>query len=202
VVVARNGSTPGGWKRAASPLDLPLHKDGLVVVVIETPSGSGNKAKFDAELGVYRMDRVLPSGMAFPFNFGFIPETLADDGDPLDAVVLLDAPVYPGCVLLARLIGLLEVEQQDGGTGPWKRNDRVFAVVGGPKGHASIRSLRDVDPFQLDSIETFFGSYHGLDGDGFRVTGRKGVRAAQAAVRRANTAYRSAQASGARASVR
>jgi inorganic pyrophosphatase len=170
-----------------------MHKDGLVVVVIETPSGSGTKVKFDAELGVYRMDRVLPAGMAFPFDFGFIPQTLAEDGDPLDAIVLLDAPVFPGCVLLARLIGVIEAEQQDGGKGPWKRNDRLVAVAGGPKGHSSLRTLRDVDPFRLDAIESFFSSYHALDGNRFRPTGRTGVRAAESAIRRANRAYRDAQ---------
>jgi inorganic pyrophosphatase len=164
--------------------------------VVETPRGSGNKLKFDEELGVYRLDRVLPAGLAFPFDFGFIPRTLAEDGDPLDAIVLLDSPVHPGCVVLARLIGVIEAEQQDGGVGPWKRNDRVVAVAGGPKGHASLRALRDMDRFELDGIESFFGSYHGLDGDGFRVIGRPGVRAAEAAVRRAAAAYRQDRASG------
>jgi len=157
--------------------------------VIETPRGSGNKLKFDTELGVYRLDRVLPAGLVFPFDFGFIPRTLAEDGDPLDAIVLLDSPVHPGCIVLARLIGVLEVEQQDGGVGPWTRNDRVVGVAGGPKGHAARRSLRDIDPFELDAIASFFGSYHALDGDGFRVVGRKGVRAADAAVDRASVAH-------------
>lgn len=181
-----------------SPMDLPMRKHGLVVVVIETPSGSGTKVKFDAELGLYRADRVLPAGMAFPFNFGFIPQTLAEDGDPLDAIVLLDAPVYPGCVLYARLLGVLEAEQQNGGKGPWKRNDRVVGVVGGPKGHSSLRTLRDVDAFQLDAIESFFASYHALDDDRFRPKRRTGVRAAETTMRRANAAYRDAQRSARR----
>src|SRR5689334_5416989 len=106
---------------AVDPLTLPVHHDGLVVVVVETPQGSGNKLKFDPALGVYRLDRTLPPGMTFPCDFGFVPQTVAEDGDPLDAVVLLDTPVHPGCVVLARLIGILEVEQQDGGKGPWVR---------------------------------------------------------------------------------
>jgi inorganic pyrophosphatase len=170
------------------PSTLPSHKDGLVVVVIETPRDSGNKLKFDGELGVYRLDRVLPAGMAFPFDFGFIPNTLADDGDPLDAIVLLDNPVHPGCVVLARLIGLLELEQQVGGKGPWIRNDRVVAVAGGPKGRSSMRSIRDIDPFRMDAIGAFFVDYHALDGDKVRITGRTGVRAAEAAIRRATIA--------------
>jgi inorganic pyrophosphatase len=176
------------------PGELPPHKDGLVVVVIETPRGSGNKLKFDAELGAYRLDRVLPAGMAFPFDFGFIPRTLAADGDPLDAIVLLDNAVHPGCVVLSRLIGLLQIEQQDAGKGPWVRNDRVVAVAGGPKGHASLRSIRDVDPFRLDAIGAFFAAYHALDGDKIRLTGRTGVRAAEAAIRRAIIAHEGARA--------
>jgi len=172
------------------PLDLPMRKNGLVVVVVETPRGSGNKLKYDAELGMYRLERVLPAGMAFPFDFGFVPRTLAEDGDPLDAIVLVDSPVYPGCIVLSRLIGLLEVEQQDGGVGPFERNDRLVAVAGGPKGHSSLRALHDVDPFRLEAIGTFFINYHAMDGDNVRVIGRKGVRAAEAAMRRAATAYR------------
>jgi inorganic pyrophosphatase len=172
-----------------NPADLPLRKDGLVVVVVETPSGSGNKLKFDPELGVYRLDRTLPAGMSFPFEFGFVPQTVAEDGDPLDAIVLLDAPLYPGCAVEARLIGLLEAEQQDGSVGPWKRNDRLILVAGGPKGHASLRSMRDVDPFRLEAIGAFFGNYHRLDGDGFRVTGHGGIPAARDAMRRARAAY-------------
>jgi inorganic pyrophosphatase len=173
-----------------SPLDLPTRKDGLVVVVVETPRGSGNKLKFDDELGTYRLDRVLPAGLTFPFDFGFIPQTEAEDGDPLDAIVLVDAPTFPGCVVLARVIGIVEVEQQDGGVGPWKRNDRLLAVAGGPKGHSTMHSIRDVDSFRLDAISAFFATYHGLDGDGVRVIGRGGPREADAAIRRANDAWR------------
>jgi inorganic pyrophosphatase len=98
--------------------------------------------------------------------------------------------------VLARVIGIVEVEQQDGGVGPWKRNDRLLAVAGGPKGHSSMRSIRDVDSFRLDAIDAFFGTYHGIDGDGVRVIGRAGVRAADAAIRRANDAWRQQHGSG------
>jgi inorganic pyrophosphatase len=175
---------------AASPISLPMRHNGSVVVVVETPRGSGNKLKFDPDLGVYRLDRVLPPGMAFPFDFGFVPETLADDGDPVDVAVLLDAPTFSGCIVLARLIGVLEAEQQDGGKGKWERNDRLLAVADGSKGHSQLRSIRDVDPFRLDAIGEFFRGYHALDGDGFRVTAHAGLGAAEAAIRRGHAAYR------------
>ncbi len=173
----------------ADPTRLPIRRHSFLTVVIETPSGSGNKLKFDPDLGIYRLERVLPPGMSFPFEFGFIPQTLAADGDPLDALVLLDAPLYPGCVIEARLIGVLRAEQRDGGVGRWIRNDRLVAVAGGNKGHASARTIRDLDPFKLNAIEAFFVDYHALDGDGFRVVGRLGVRAADAAIKEANAAY-------------
>jgi inorganic pyrophosphatase len=176
------------------PATLPLHKDGQVVVVIETPSRSGNKLKFDPELKEFRLERVLPAGMAFPCEFGFFPGTVADDGDPLDAIVLMDSPMAPGTIVLGRLIGILKVEQQDGGKGPWVRNDRVVAVPDGPKGHSAVRSLDDVDPFRLEAIGNFFVAYHALDGDRLRVTGQGGVHAAEAAIAKA---VKAREASGA-----
>jgi inorganic pyrophosphatase len=173
----------------ADPSTLPMRHNGLVVIVIETPSGSGNKLKFDEDLGVYRLERVLPAGMSFPFDFGFIPETLADDGDPLDAIVLLDSPLQAGCIVKARLIGVIEAEQQERGARSWQRNDRLVGVAGGSKGHAALRSLDDVDAFRLQAIESFFANYHALDGDRFRVVARRGIRAAEAAIRKAHHAY-------------
>jgi len=180
-----------------APTSLPVHADGLLVVVVETPSGSGNKLKYDPELGVYELDRVLPAGMTFPFDFGFVPETLAEDGDPLDAIVLLDAPVHPGCVVKARLIGVLEAEQQERGQTGWTRNDRLVAVAGGPKGHSSMHALRDVDPFRLRAIESFFANYHELDGQKFRVIARTGPRAAAALIRKAHRAFLGSRAGAA-----
>lgn len=177
----------------ADPASLPVRRKGLTVAVIETPSGSGNKLKFDDELGVYRLDRVLPAGMHFPFEFGFIPETLAEDGDPLDVLVLLDSPVHPGCVIEVRLIGIIQAEQRERGRRTWERNDRLVAVAGGPKGHAAFQSISDVDPFRLAAIESFFAAYHALDGERFRVVARRGVTAAEAAIRRAHAAFRADQ---------
>jgi inorganic pyrophosphatase len=137
--------------------------------------------------------------MTFPFDFGFVPETLAEDGDPLDAIVLLDSPVPSGCVVQARLIGVIEAEQQTGGGRSWERNDRLVAVAGGPKAHAAAHSLDDIDPFRLQAIESFFANYHALDGERFRVIARRGVRAAEAAIRRAHDAFVSEHAGTKRA---
>jgi len=79
-----------------------------VHVIIETPKGSRNKYAFDAEKRIFALKRVLPTGMAFPYDFGFIPSTKADDGDPTDVLVLMDEPAFPGCLLKCRLIGVIE----------------------------------------------------------------------------------------------
>lgn len=172
-----------------APIDLPPAVGRSHLVVVETPRGSGNKIKFDPELGVYRVDRVLPAGMTFPFDFGFIPQTVADDGDPLDTIVLLDSPAYPGCVVKARLVGNLEAEQREK-NGRWERNDRLLAVAEASRAHASVQSIRDLDGFLLESIGAFFADYHRLDGEEFRVTRRGGIRDAERSIRTAHAAYR------------
>ena len=88
-----------------SPLDP--NGDGTIQVVIETPKGSRNKYAFDADLKIFQLKKVLPAGMAFPYDFGFIPSNLADDGDPVDVLVLMDEPAFPGCLLKCRVIGVI-----------------------------------------------------------------------------------------------
>jgi inorganic pyrophosphatase len=97
------GKKKGGL---ANPIRLSaVDQDGDVQVVIETPKGSRNKYAFDPELRTFKLKKVLPEGMVFPHNFGFIPSTKAEDGDPLDVLILMDQPAFPGCVIDARLVG-------------------------------------------------------------------------------------------------
>src|SRR5262249_48838831 len=83
--------------------------------VIDTPKGSRNKYKFDEQHGQWRLSKVLPAGHSFPCDFGFLPSTRGEDGDPVDVLLLADEPTFPGCVVPARLIGVLEAEQTEGG---------------------------------------------------------------------------------------
>jgi inorganic pyrophosphatase len=152
-------------------------------VVIETPKGSQNKLKFDEKAGRFRLSHVLPTGMAFPFDFGFIPDTHAEDGDPLDVLVLSDAPLPMGCLVELRLVGLLEVEQREK-SGEVVRNDRLIGVAEQSTTHAAIRDLRDIAPALVDEIEAFFDQYNRLDGKAFRVLHRRGRHAAKALARR------------------
>ena len=96
----------------ADPFDLPpLDGNGKIQVIIETPKGSRNKYAFDPELRIFSLKKVLPAGMAFPYDFGFVPSTKAEDGDPTDVLVLMDEPAFPGCLLKCRIIGIIEGQQ-------------------------------------------------------------------------------------------
>jgi inorganic pyrophosphatase len=110
--------------------------------------------------------------MAFPYDFGFIPSTEGDDGDPADVLLVADEPSFPGCVVSARLVGVIEAEQtEDGKT---VRNDRLIAVVETPTNPAEYHSLDEVSRQRLDEIEHFFISYNQMEGRQFRPLARRG----------------------------
>lgn len=162
----------------------PFADDGSLTVVVETPKGSHNKLTFVPDGGYIELGAPLPLGAVFPFDFGFVPQTQADDGDPIDVLVLLDGGVYPGVVLKARLIGAIEAEQTER-DGQCVRNDRLIAVAEKSRLHADVRSLDDLPAALLDEIEHFFASYNDLKGKTFTPVGRCGPEEAQALVREA-----------------
>jgi inorganic pyrophosphatase len=146
------------------------------MVVIETPKGSPNKLAFEPRYGTFVLKGVLPAGAVFPFDFGFVPSTRAEDGDPLDVLVLMDAPVFPGCIVPSRLVGVIEAEQtEDGKT---ERNDRLLAVAANSAAHRSIHELRDLSPDLVAQIEHFFVKYNEMKGKQFKVKGQAGKRRA------------------------
>jgi inorganic pyrophosphatase len=174
----------GAKKRVAAPTELkPLaDKESFTVnVVIETPKGSRNKYKFDPELGSYVLSKVLPEGMVFPFDFGFIPRTTAADGDPIDVLLLMDAPVFPGCAVQSRLIGVIEGEQSE--DGEKVRNDRLIAVAIQNHSLADLAHISEVTPTMLEDIRQFFVNYNELRGTKFKPLGSKGPKHAAKLVR-------------------
>jgi inorganic pyrophosphatase len=146
----------------------------LLRVVIETPKGSRNKFAFDAEEGIFQLKKVLPSGMAFPYDFGFVPSTLAADGDPVDVLVLMDEPAFPGCVLSCRPIGVIEGEQVEKKKKNKVRNDRIVAVERGAHSWSDIKTADDLGKKFVEELEEFFVNYHRLSGTQYRVLGLKG----------------------------
>jgi inorganic pyrophosphatase len=152
-----------------------------VHVVIDTPRGSRNKVKWDPRLGVFKLSHVLTAGAVFPFDFGFVPGTRAADGDALDVLVLADEPFFPGCLVTARVIGVLEAKQtQDGKT---FRNDRLLAVAGASRHYAAVRELNDLPPTLLTEIEQFFINYNLMRDRVFKPIGRSGTEQAMAMVK-------------------
>ncbi len=140
-----------------------LDDKGRLRAVLETPRGSRHKLKYLASEDTFELSSSLPAGMSMPFDFGFFPRTKAADGDPLDVLVLMDAPAYPGVLATVRLLGVIEAEQSDGNGKPY-RNDRLIAVAEGSTEHGHLRRLSDVDDSLLTQIETWFETYDRLKG--------------------------------------
>lgn len=165
----------------------PIDKqDGILQVIIETPKGSRNKFAFDPEQRVFALRKVLPAGMSFPYDFGFVPKTLAPDGDPIDVLLLMDEPAYPGVVVRCRLIGVIEGEQLDGKKRT--RNDRLLAVAEANHQYANIKSFRDLPSQFLKEIEEFFVNYHKQEGKEYKLLGCKGNGDATRLIQRARRA--------------
>jgi inorganic pyrophosphatase len=143
---------------------------GLVHVVVETPGGSRNKFKFDEDRGLFVLHKMLPIGAAFPFDFGFVPGTRAEDGDPLDVMVLGEEPTFTGCLLTVRLLGTIEATQKE--RGQTIRNDRLIGTVETAKIRPTARSIDDLPAKVLDQIEHFFVAYNRFEGREFVPTRR------------------------------
>ncbi len=132
-------------------------KPGLINVLIEIPAGSKNKYEFDKDMQAFALDRVLFASVQYPYDYGFIPNTLADDGDPLDGMVIMDQPTFPGCVITARPIGMLEMI--DGGD----RDEKILCVPEEDPRYIDVKSLADVATHRLDEIAEFFRTYKNLE---------------------------------------
>jgi inorganic pyrophosphatase len=158
-------------------------ESGLVNVVIDTPRGSRNKYKIDEKLGMLKLSRILPEGHSFPFDFGSIPRTRADDGDALDVMVLVEAPTFPGCLLKVRLIGVLTGRQAE--KGKTIRNDRLLGVPETSVNKPAVRDIADVDPARIAQLQHFFVSYNLAQGRKFKPGRSQGPAAAERLVRAA-----------------
>ncbi len=157
-------------------------------VVIETPKGRRNKFDYDPKIEAFALGGLLPEGLSFPFDFGFVPSTEAADGDPIDVMVLMDEPAHVGCVLAVRIIGMIEAEQtQDGKT---TENDRLIAVAVHSYSHEDVQSIGDVSKSLIEQVEEFFVSYNKSRGKKFKVKGINGPSAAIKSLQRAADAYK------------
>jgi inorganic pyrophosphatase len=162
-------------KSITDPFDLPsLDGKDKILVVIETPKGSRNKYAFDPTLRIFSLKKVLPAGMTFPYDFGFVPSTKAEDGDPTDVLVLMDEPAFPGCLLKCRIIGIIEGQQGKKKDG--ERNDRIIAIEEANHSYAHVRHVKELGKKFCKELEEFFVNYHELDGEKYRILDTKGRR--------------------------
>jgi len=165
------------------PYDDPEHQ--ALLAVVETPRGSRNKYDYDPDLKLFRLAAVLPEGTVFPYDFGFFPSTKAEDGDPLDVLILLDESVPPGTVVSVRIIGAIEAEQRKKGES-WIRNDRVLAVATHAHVHGNVQAIDDLNPNIVDEIEAFFEHYNRLNESEFRPIDRVGAKKATKLLKKAS----------------
>ena len=136
--------------------------------VIETPHGSRNKYTYNKENDFFELTKVLPSGTSFPLDFGFIPHTLGEDGDPLDVLVISDFPTFPGCVVQARVIGVIEAIQKEKKEKA-VRNDRLIAVASESLCYSHLEEIADMNENHLNEVIHFFKYYNQMVGKKFKV---------------------------------
>lgn len=147
-------------------------KSGECRVIVETPKGCRNKFDYDPEIEAFTLGGLLAEGLSFPFDFGFIPSTVGQDGDPLDVMILMDEPAHVGCVLRVRIVGVIEAEQtEDNKT---VRNDRLIAVSVHSYNHENIHALSEINKTIIDQVGEFFVTYNKSRGKRFKITGNHG----------------------------
>lgn len=146
---------------------IPAGRDvpEVINVVVEIPKGSQNKYEFDPDLGILRLDRVLFSPMVYPGEYGFVPRTLALDGDPLDALVFVTNPTLPGTLIETRPIGVLEIIDQG------EEDDKILGVPVSDPRFNHMKDIHDLEKPFLDEITHFFTVYKHLEGKKVEVKG-------------------------------
>lgn len=166
--------------------ELPPGPDwpNIVYMVVEIPKKSRNKYEYDVDGGFVKLDRVLFSPLHYPGDYGFIPQTLHPDGDPLDILVITNEPTYSGCVIEARPLGLFRL------TDKGEQDDKVLAVPNTDPGFSGYRTLKDVPSHFLDEMAHFFTVYKDLESVRVKVRGWKGRKAAHAEIEKAVKLYR------------
>ncbi len=157
---------------------------GVINVLIEIAGGSKNKYEFDKDMNAFALDRVLFASVKYPYDYGFVPNTLADDGDPLDGMVIMDEPTFPGCVIAARPIGMLEMI--DGGD----RDEKILCVPAEDPRYQEVKSLKDLAPHRLEEIAEFFRTYKNLEKKVTEIQGWKDVDAVKPLVEECIKAYK------------
>jgi inorganic pyrophosphatase len=166
-----------GWlpsRRSGLSAIPALDDDGAMHVVVESPRGSTSKLKYDPELGAMTLSRLLPHGLAYPHDWGFVPSTRAPDGDPLDAMIVWDGVSTPGLVVTCRAIGVLLVEQTNKETGRRERNDRLAVLPVDAPRWETVQTIDDLGPRVRDELTHFFEAAVEFEGKNLKILGWRG----------------------------
>jgi len=163
--------------------DLPAGTADEMTVIVEIPRGSRNKYEIDKETGLIALDRVNHTAQAYPFDYGFVPQTLWDDGDALDVVLLTTEPLFPGLMLKARPVAIMHMI--DGG----EADEKIIAVPAGDPRFTDIKDMSDVNPHTLKEIAHFFATYKQLQKKVVEVGEFEDAATAKAAFERATKMY-------------
>ena len=137
-----------------------------ITAVVETPKGSAQKYDYDPENKGFKLKKIMPAGMVFPFDFGFIPHTLGEDGDPLDIIIISEFQSFPGCIMDCRIIGGITAEQTE--KGKTIRNDRFISIPEVSQVFAGIKEMKELPRNIINQLETFFINYNELEGKKFK----------------------------------
>jgi inorganic pyrophosphatase len=171
-------------------LQLPIgvRMPQLVNAVVEIPAGESNKYEYDKTLDIFRLDRNLHSPVHYPGDYGFIPQTLAGDGDPLDVLILVDRPTFTGCLVEVRVIGMLEMADMG------KCDEKILGVASSNPRFREVKEYTEIWQHQLLEISHFFATYKDLEGKRAIVTGWHNVERAHQVIRESHERYRKKQA--------
>lgn len=155
----------------------------VVRMIVEIPKNSANKFEYDGKLGVFRLDRALYSPMHYPGDYGFIPGTLAEDGDPLDVLTLVTEPSFTGCLIEVRPVGVLYMVDKD------EHDQKILAVPNNNPRYDSIHTIDQIFPHLKREIEHFFSIYKELQGTKTEINGWGGPKAARRLITDFRNAY-------------
>jgi inorganic pyrophosphatase len=138
----------------------------IITAIIETPKGSTEKYNYDEKSGFFKLKKILPAGMMFPYDFGFIPDTKGEDGDPLDIIIISEFHSFPGCMMECRLIGALKAIQTE--KKKKLRNDRFIAIPVQSTTFKKIETVNDLSHNMIEELEEFFINYNKAEGKLFK----------------------------------
>jgi inorganic pyrophosphatase len=148
-----------------------MNKPTTITAMIECPKGSNQKFDYDPAEKRFKLNKILPAGLVFPFDFGMIPGTKGEDGDPLDIIVISEGSTFPGCLVDCRIIGGLKAEQTER-NGHKVRNDRFIGIPDVSQLYSDIHTLEELPQVLIDQLEAFFKNYNEQAGKKFKVTAR------------------------------